>query len=411
MATVLPFVGMRPPSELVEKVAAPPYDVLNSEEARELANDNPVSFLHITKPEIDFPADTDQYSDEVYDCAEKNMAHFLEKGIFQGDEQPCFYLYRQSMTLPDNSVHSQTGILGLVSADDYESNIIRKHELTRPQKENDRVRHMQSVSAQTGPVFLTYRSEKKLAEILSVQCEAEPDVDFTSDGVLHQLWVVADKAVTQDISNHFSAVPTLFVADGHHRSAAAVRYRETCRAENSNHTGDEPYNYFMAVLFPHNQLNILGYHRVIRDLGGRDAQAFLDAVAEKFEIQPVKTDAMPDKAKQFGLYLDNQWYRLELKMETEEALDVAILHDTILEPILGIEDERSDSRLDFVGGIRGKAGLEKAVDSGDFAAAIACYPVSIEQLMAVAEKDELMPPKSTWFEPKLKSGLVMHYLG
>ena len=335
MATVLPFAGMRPPLELIEKVAAPPYDVLNSNEARKLAEDNPVSFLHITKPEIDFPADTDAYSAEVYSRAEANMTQFLDKEIFRKDEQPCFYLYRQSMTLPDHSTHTQTGILGLVSADDYESNVIRKHELTRPQKENDRVRHMQAVNAQTGPVFLTYQAEKKLAELIAGQCEADPDIDFTSDGVTHQLWIVSDADILESIKRQFNEVQVLFVADGHHRSAAAVRYRETCRAENSNHTGDEPYNFFMAVLFPHDQLNILGYHRVIRDLGGRDAQSFLDAVAEKYEIQPAKTDAMPDKAKQFGLYLDNQWYRLTLIMETDEALDVAILHDTILETSLG----------------------------------------------------------------------------
>ncbi len=409
MATVRPFAAYRPPSELSEKVAAPPYDVINSLEARELAEDNPVSFLHITKPEIDLPVDADPYSDEVYARARENMAQFLEKGIFRADGEACFYLYRQSMSL-STGVHSQTGIVGLVSADEYESNVIRKHELTRPQKENDRVRHMDAVQAQTGPVFLTYRLDKALADLMASRCEAEPEVEFSSDGVEHQLWVINEAEVIEQISTQFSHIPTLFVADGHHRSAAAVRYRDKRRNENPAHTGDEAYNAFMAVLFPHNQLNILGYHRVIRDLGGLDAQGLLDAVAEHYDIQPAKSEAMPERANQFGLYLDGQWYRLVVKTNPRDALDVSILHDTILEPVLGIKDERSDSRLDFVGGIRGQHGLEKAVDSGEFVAAIACYPVSIEQLMSVAKQDKLMPPKSTWFEPKLKSGLLIHKL-
>ena len=411
MATVLPFTGIRPQPELAEKVAAPPYDVLSSEEARILAQDNPVSFLHITKPEIDLPLGVDVYSDEVYSQAGFNMTQFLEKGIFCKDLEPSFYLYRQSMTLANDEVHTQTGIFGLVSADDYENNIIRKHELTRTQKENDRVRHMQAVQAQTGPVFLTYRAEQELAALMEGQSAGEPVVDFVSDGVAHQLWQVSDKQVVDKISTRFAAVPTLFVADGHHRSAAAVRYREKCRAKYSQHTGNESHNYFMAVLFPHDQLNILGYHRVVRDLGDYDAQGFLDAVAGAYTIEPLKTAAIPGRANQFGLYLNGQWYQLNLKQEEVSKLDVTLLHDTILEPILGIEDERSDSRLDFVGGIRAKDSLEKAVDSGNFAAAIACYPVSIEQLMHAAEQDQFMPPKSTWFEPKLKSGLVFHHLG
>lgn len=416
MATVLPFAGMRPPGKLAEQVAAPPYDVISSGEARQLAENNPLSFLHINKPEIDLPEDVDVHSDAVYEQGRQNMERFLAEGIFARDAHPAFYLYRQALEQDGQVLHAQTGIVGLVSADEYEKDIIRKHELTRPEKENDRVKHMQAVQAQTGPVFLTYRTEEKIERLVAEHCRASPEFDFTSDNVRHQLWPLTDKDLLNEISSLFATVPTLFIADGHHRSAAAVRYRDYCREQNTQHTGNEAYNFFMAVLFPHDQLNILGYHRVVRDLGGMDAQAFLDALAEHYEIKPNKTEAMPTTHGQFGLYLDGQWYRLTLKnpaalhSNTVSALDVSILQDTVFSPLLDIKDVRVDPRVDFIGGIRGQGALEQAVDSGEFAAAFACYPISVEQLMTISGQGELMPPKTTWFEPKLKSGLVIHYL-
>ena len=412
MATVLPFAGMRPPSEIVEQVAAPPYDVLSSLEARELAKKNPYSFLHINKPEIDLPLEVDVYSDAVYAQGSENISRFINKGILVRDSIPAFYIYRQSL-----GDHEQTGIVCLVSIDEYENNLIRKHELTRPQKENDRVKHMQAVSAQTGPVLMIYGAEKKLSDIVS-QCDQEaPEYDFDSDSVRHQLWLVDNSKLLLEISDAFTSVQELYIADGHHRSAAAARYREICRTNNSNHTGDEPYNFFMAVLFPHDELNILGYHRVVRDLNGMDPQSFLDGLAKMYNITPTKTHAMPAASGQFGLYLDGQWYQLVLKNcenldgkgeENDELLDVTVLQDTVLSPLLGIIDIRSDNRIDFVGGMRGQNGIENAVNSGEFVAGFACYPVRIEQLMTVASQNKLMPPKSTWFEPKLKSGLVIH---
>lgn len=415
MATVLPFAGMRPPGNLAAQVAAPPYDVISSSEARQLAANNPLSFLHINKPEIDLPEDIDIHSDAVYEQGRLNMERFLAEGVLLRDAKPAFYLYRQALEQNGQVLHAQTGIVGLVSADEYERDVIRKHELTRPEKEDDRVKHMQAVQAQTGPVFLTYRAEEKIEYLVTEHCKAQPEFDFTSDNVRHQLWLLTEPDLLEEITALFSTVPTLFIADGHHRSAAAVRYRDYCREQNSKHTGDEAYNFFMAVLFPHDQLNILGYHRVVRDLGSMDAESFLDALREHYDISPNKNEAMPTAPGQFGLYLDGQWYRIILKAPVEHAnavsaLDASILQDTVFSPLLNINDVRVDPRVDFIGGIRGQSALEAAVDSGEFASAFACYPISVEELMTVAEQGKLMPPKTTWFEPKLKSGLVIHYL-
>jgi len=412
MATVLSFAGMRPPPQLADQVAAPPYDVINSEEARELAENNPHSFLHINKPEIDLPREVDVYSDAVYEKGSENITRFIKEGILVQDSAPGLYIYRQSL-----GDHEQTGIVCLVSADDYENNLIKKHELTRPQKENDRVQHMQAINAQVGPVLMIYAAEKKLSDIVQQCCQKAPEYDFDSDSVRHQLWLVDESVLLQEISEAFISVPELYVADGHHRSAAAVRYREMCRTKNPNHTGKEPYNFFLAVLFPHDELNILGYHRVVRDLNGMDSQSFLDELAKTYDIRTTTIHAMPVAAEQFGLFLEGQWYQLVLQnrdnlgAEGDELLDVAILQNTVLSPLLDIHDIRSDKRIDFIGGIRGQAGIEKAVNSGEFVAGFACYPVRIEQLMTVASQNKLMPPKSTWFEPKLKSGLVIHNLG
>jgi len=412
VATVVPFTGMRPRQELADKVAAPPYDVVSSEKARALADGNPLSFLHISKPEIDLDPSVDVYSDAVYDRARANMDRSLAEGIFTPDPLPCFYCYRQ--TLGD---HCQTGIVALVSANEYENGTIKKHELTRPAKENDRTRHMAAVRAQVGPVFLTYRADATLKDRVSRSTAGTPVNDFVVEGVRHQLWIMDDTSVLESVTNLFAAVPVLFVADGHHRSAAAVRYRAQCRDANPGHTGTEPYNYFMAVLFPHDELTLLGYHRVIRDLGAYDVPGFLVALGEVFHITPSQAPVTPMRPQVFGLYLAGHWYALALKDQYQPAtdvvssLDVAILQDHVLTPLLAIRDPRTDDRIDFIGGARGLAALAEAVDNGGYAAAFACHPVTIEQLIAIAEEDRLMPPKSTWFEPKLKSGLVMHWLG
>jgi uncharacterized protein (DUF1015 family) len=410
MATVLPFRGMRPLPALAANVAAPPYDVVSSDEARALAHGNSLSFLHISKPEIDCDPAVDVYSDAVYDTGRANMARFISDGIFSLDGSPCFYLYRQSL-----GEHSQTGVVGLVSIDEYENDVIRKHELTRPVKENDRTRHMQAVQAQTGPVFLTYRAQNALDDLMADCADGVPVNDFISYGVQHEFWVINDAVIGDRISSLFQHVPTLFVADGHHRSAAAMRYRALRRDANPQHTGKEAYNYFMAVLFPHDQLNILGYHRVIRDLGEYDATGFLAALEDNFTVK-ASAARLPDAPEQFSLYLAGQWYRLDFRQPSDaiadsvSRLDVSILQDSLLAPLLGITDQRTDDRVDFIGGARGLAALEKAVDNDGFAAAIACHPVAIEQLMTIAGEGKLMPPKSTWFEPKLKSGLVIHKL-
>jgi uncharacterized protein (DUF1015 family) len=410
MATVLPFAGMRPPASLAAQVAAPPYDVLTSAQARALAGDNPLSFLHISKPEIDLDPQADPYGEEVYRMGQDNFQRFVSRGTLIQDMEPTYYGYRQTL-----EGHSQTGLVALVSVDEYEQDSIRKHELTRPDKENDRVRHMQALQAQTGPVFLTYRDNDQLSAQLEQTCAGIPDVDFTSDGVRHQLWVMRDHELVVRIRDAFIRVPALYVADGHHRSAAATRYREFCRGQNPAHRGDEAYNYFLAVLFPHAQLNIQGYHRVVRDLGQYDRAGFLAALAQDFAIQQNATPAMPAQPGEFGLYLPDQWYRLTFKHEKPAdpvaSQDVALLQDRVLGPLLGIDNPRTDKRIDFIGGIHGHQGLENAVDKEGFAAAFACYPVTIDALMAVADQGMLMPPKSTWFEPKLKSGLVVHYLG
>ncbi len=415
MAFVLPFTGVRPPPQLAAQVAAPPYDVISSEEARELAQGNPHCFLHISKPEIDFDPDVDPHSDRVYQQGRENLVRFLAEGSLQKDSSASFYIYRQTLSRASGQ-HSQTGIVGLVSVDDYESGVIRKHELTRPEKEDDRARHMQVLAAQTGPVFLTHKAEASLATLMSQCAQHTPVYDFLSDGVQHQLWTVTDDKVIEKISTGFNKIDTLYIADGHHRSAAAARYRAIRRDENPGHQGDEGYNYFMGVMFPHDQLHVLGYHRVVRDLGQYNSSSFLSALESDFTIHRSDTAVMPEEAGQFGLYLAQQWFLLSCKTQQAQSsdpvarLDVSILQSSVLSPLLGIDDPRKDARIDFIGGIRGAQALEKAVDSGEFSAAFACYPVTVSALMDVAGAGKLMPPKSTWFEPKLKSGLVIHTL-
>ena len=413
MATVLPFKGIRPKVQLAEQVAAPPYDVINREEARKIAQDNPYSFLHISKPEIDFPSDKNSHSELVYQKGRDNLDRFLDEDVFSQDKTPSFYIYRQTSGNPACN-NSQAGIVGLVSADDYEADIIKKHELTRPDKEDDRTRHMQALAAQTGPVFLTYPKDNNLDVIIENCSQSEPVYDFLSDGVQHQFWTLIDDVYIQQIRACFKLIPTLFIADGHHRSAAAVRYRAIQRGLNKKHQGNESYNYFMAVLFPHDQLSILGYHRVVKDLAAFDDHTFLDSLNKDFDVTACGKDGVSDRAGRFGLYLKGQWYQLDYcasENRTDDivaSLDASILQNSILSPLLGITDIRTDARIDFIGGINSQLALEKAVDSGQYAAAFSCNPVSIEALMKIAAQDKLMPPKSTWFEPKLKSGLVIH---
>ncbi len=412
MARIEPFRAWRPRPELAERVASPPYDVIDTEEARTMAKDDPLSFLHVVKPEIDLPPGTDPYAPEVYAKGAENLRRLVDDGVLLREESPALYLYRQRM-----GGHVQTGVVAGASVDEYEAGLIKKHEHTRRAKEDDRTRHVEALGANTGPVFLTYRAKPEIDALVEELTAGEPEYDFTApDGVQHTLWVVGDPADRDRLREAFAAVPVLYVADGHHRSAAAVRVRARRRAANPDHTGEEPYNFFLSVIFPHDQMMIMDYNRVVRDLAGMDEAAFLDRVRERFEVEEAASPK-PEGPRRFGMYLGGgRWYRLHAKEGTFPAddpvrsLDVAILQENLLAPVLGIGDPRSDERIDFVGGIRGTAELERRVDSGGWAVAFAMYPTSIEQLFAVADAGQVMPPKSTWFEPKLRSGLIVRPL-
>ena len=411
MARIEPFRAWRPDPRYAEKVASPPYDVLSSDEARRMAADNPLSFLHVVKPEIDLPEGTDLYAPEVYATGAENLRRLIRDGILLREERPAYYLYRQRM-----GDHVQTGLVAGASVDEYEADLIKKHEHTRRVKEDDRTRHVEALGANTGPVFLAYKAREEIDRLVDRLTAGEPAYDFTaSDGIRHTLWVVDDPAHVEELKAAFARVPEMYVADGHHRSAAAVRVREARRAANPNHTGDEPYNFFLSVIFPHDQLQILDYNRVVRDLAGRTKEAFLDEISGSFRVEPTDSPR-PERPHEFGMYLDGSWYRLTALSGTwpeddpVRSLDVAILQDNLLAPVLGIGDPRSDERIDFVGGIRGLGELERRVDGGEWAVAFALYPTSIEQLFAVADAGKVMPPKSTWFEPKLRSGLIVRPL-
>lgn len=411
MATVRPFKGLRPPPELAAKVAALPYDVMNSEEARVMASGNPMSLLHITKPEIDLDPSIDLYDPRVYAKARENFDRFCAQGWLRDDPAPYFYVYRQVM-----HGRAQTGLMAACSADDYWADVIKKHELTRADKEEDRLKHVDVIDANAGPVFLTYRDQAEIDRRIAEITSQPPAVDFTADdGIRHVLWVVTDPTWIDAVRRLFAAVPVLYVADGHHRSAAAARIRNLRRDQNPKHTGEEEYNFFLAVLFPASHLKILDYNRVVTDLNGMSADTFMAKVSEKFEVSPT-TEKSPPAQKRFGMYLGGRWYQLVARPGTFAAddviasLDVSILQNNLLAPLLGINDPRKDKRIDFVGGIRGVGELEKLVDSGKFAVAFAMHPTTIEQLMAIADAGKIMPPKSTWFEPKLRSGMVIHRL-
>jgi uncharacterized protein (DUF1015 family) len=406
LSLIKPFCGLRPAPDKVADVVAPPYDVLNSEEARARAAGKPLSFLHISKPEIDLPADTDPYSDEVYKRAEKNLHEMIAARVLVQDDKPCYYAYRMVM-----GTHVQMGLVAVASVADYESNRIRKHEFTRPAKEDDRVRQIEAVNAQTGPVLLAYPDAPDIDDLIDVTTARIPDVDVTADDhVRHSLWVIDDEKTIDKLTTAFDDIPALYIADGHHRSAAAARI---C----AERGGDEDalHRYFLTVIYPHHEMNILDYNRVVRNLNGRTAEDFLLAVGKTFNVEPVETAVAPLNSGEFGMYLEEQWYRLRLSADKISddpvaSLDVSLLSEFIIEPLLGISDPRTDSRIDFVGGIRGLEELEDLVDDGKAAVAFSLFPTRMDALMAVADAGEVMPPKSTWFEPKLADGLVSYSL-
>ncbi len=411
MAHIKPFRGVRPRRDLARLVAAPPYDVLSSEEAREMAAGNPHSFLHVGKPEIDLPTGTDPYSDAVYAKGKENFERFLREGVIARDPGECFYIYKQVW-----GDHVQVGLVAAASCQDYLDDIIKKHELTRPDKENDRLRHIETLGAQTGPVFLTYRRKEAIDALIARGMEPGPQYDFaTDDGVRHVFFVVDEPELIGAIRATFGELDFLYVADGHHRSAAATRIKVKRDKENPRATGGEEYGFFLSVIFPHSQMKILPYNRVVRDLNGLSPAAFLAKVDEKF-ARRADGPKTPTRPREFCLYLEGRWHVLEPRPGTCDpadpigSLDVSVLQNCLLGPVLGITDPRTDKRIDFVGGIRGPAGLEKKVDGGGFQAAFSLFPTTIDQLFAVADGGLTMPPKSTWFEPKLKDGLAVHMI-
>jgi uncharacterized protein (DUF1015 family) len=409
MAIVRPFKGLRPPREVAPKLASLPYDVINSEEAREIAKDNPQSFLHVVKPEIDLEPGVNLYDQKVYDQAVENFKAFQQKGWLKKDETDCLYIYKEVM-----DGRTQIGLVGCVSAQEYWDGKIKRHEFTRKVKEEDRLKHVDLVNANAGPVFLTYPAKAEIDSLINEAIKAQPDADFTSDdGIKHTIWVVKDPAWIKKVSEEFAKLPALYVADGHHRTQAAARLAKVRAENNPNHTGNEEYNFFLAVIFPHNHLHIMDYNRAVVDLNGHSEDEFIKKVEEKFTVEKLEYKN-PTAANTFGMYLKGTWYKLSAKPGSFDAndpvnsLDVAILQNNLLNPILGIGDPRTDDRIDFIGGIRGIKELEKIVDNGKFAVSFSMFPTSIEQLMKIADSGEVMPPKSTWFEPKLRSGLVIH---
>lgn len=414
MATVKPFKGLRPPRELVEKVESRPYDVLNSEEARLEAGDNEMSLYHIIKPEIDFPEGTSEYDPKVYEKAAENFKKFQDKGWLVQDKQEHYYIYAQTM-----NGKTQYGLVVAAHTDDYMQGRIKKHELTRRDKEEDRMKHVRVNNANIEPVFFAYPDNDILDRVISRYAETTPEYDFIApiDGFRHQFWVIDDSDDIEVITREFSNIPYLYIADGHHRSAAAALVGAEKQKLNPNHRGDEEYNYFMAVCFQASQLTILDYNRVVTDLNGLSAKEFIEKVKENFFVEDMGTDIYkPQKLHEFSLYLEQHWYKLNAKPDAYDkndpigVLDVDISSRLILDQILGIQDLRGSKRIDFVGGLRGLGELKRRVDSGEMKAALALYPVSMQQIMDIADSGNIMPPKATWFEPKLRSGLVIHKL-
>ncbi len=404
MSVLKPFRGLRPPKELVLKVAAPPYDVVNREEAKRYAEGNPQSFFRVSRPEIDLPASVDEHADEVYGLALANLRAFVEAGWLRRESAPSFYVYRQTM-----GAHVQVGLVAGASVDEYDRGLIKKHELTRADKEDDRTHHIEKLGGNDEPVFLTYRADPRIDTLMAGIVASEPEYDFvTDDGIGHTFWVVPTGQNAQ-IEKAFGAVPQLYIADGHHRSAAASRVRKLYREAGRKADGAEA---FLAVIFPHDQMQILDYNRVVKDLNGLEVETFVQELRESFDVDTAK-EQKPAALHQFGMYLGKRWYRLTAKPHVIEntptgVLDVSILQKRLLGPVLGIGDPRTDKRIHFVGGIRGMGELERLVDSEQYRVAFSMFPTTLEQLMAISDAGDIMPPKSTWFEPKLRSGLVLH---
>lgn len=411
MAIFKPFKAYRPKPELAEKVAAKPYDVLNSQEARVEAANNELSFLHVGKPEIDLPEDIDIYDERVYLKAKENLDKLVHNNILVEDEQICYYLYAQTM-----DDRTQYGFVGLASVDDYWDDVIKKHEKTRKDKEEDRANHVRYTNSHSGPIFLTFNDDEKLQKIINKYSQTIPNTDITTnDNVRHQVWLIENSSEIELIETTFNSMKNLYVADGHHRSAAAAIVGRERREANPNHTGNEEYNFFLAVAFPSSHLKILDYNRVVKDLNGLSKEEFFEKLSKNFQVTESCCRYKPDQKGKYGLYLDGKWYVIKTNPELlnnsdpVESLDVSILQKYILSEILGIHDPRTDKRIDFVGGIRGLSELEKRVDSGEMRLAFSLYPTSINELIKIADAGQIMPPKSTWFEPKLRDGLFVHF--
>lgn len=414
MAILKAFRGLRPPEAIVKMVASRPYDVLDSDEARQEAEGNEYSLLHIIKPEIDLPPETDHYAQEVYDKARENLARFIANGWLIPDKEEHLYIYAQTM-----NGKTQYGLVGCAAVDDYMNGIIKKHELTRPDKEEDRMKHVRITNANMEPVFFTYPASRKIDERIGRFVRShEPEYDFTApDGIGHHFWVISDPLLISELIDLFREIPCTYVADGHHRTAAAALVGNNKRMQNPDHDGTEEYNYFLAVHFPDNQLTIIDYNRVVKDLNGLAADEFLARLDDSFELENMGPEPYrPSCLHSFSMYLGGNWYSLTARPGTYEdsdpigVLDVTILSERVLDNILGIKDLRRDRRIDFVGGIRGLNELSRRVDSGEMAVAFTLYPVSMQQLITIADTGNIMPPKTTWFEPKLRSGLVVHML-
>jgi uncharacterized protein (DUF1015 family) len=410
MSSVLPFRVVRPARKFVSQVAALPYDVMTREEARQAVIGNQQSFLHVEKSEIDVPDEIKSGNPLIYQTARNNFAEMLSKGIFLHDENPYYYVYRQQM-----GRQIQTGIVGTVSAKEYDNGKIKKHELTRKDKEEDRICHIDTVNAQTGPVFITYHSRPRLDEIVTGIIKGDPEYNFTADdGIRHTVWVVNDFQQCDEIKNEFAKIDALYIADGHHRAAAAAAVARKRREKKDNNRNNQEYEYILAVLFPHNQLYVMDYNRAVKDLYGLTPHQLMEKIKANFIVSENFMEKSPQKFHDFGMYFQGKWYRLTIKegkfdnSNPVARLDAAILQEHILSPILGINDPRVDERIKFIGGIRGMAELEKLVDKDGFAVAFSLYPTTIEQVMQVADAGAIMPPKSTWFEPKLRSGIFIH---
>jgi len=412
MALVLPFKAVRPQQKFVSQVAALPYDVMTREEAQKAVSDNALSFMHVEKSEIDVPDQTKSDDDLIYQTAKHNFVQMQEKGILLQDKSPCFYIYRQQM-----GGRPQTGIVGLMSAAEYDAGKIKKHELTRKDKEEDRINHVSTVNAQTGPVFISYRERQNINKIVDKITAGTPEYDFTAeDGVIHTAWVVADTKQIEEIKKEFREVDALYIADGHHRAAAAATVAKNRRGQNKSADSANEYESVLAVFFPHTQLRVMDYNRAVKDLNGLTTGKFIEKISSCFTVSTNFTARSPRQLHDFGMYLGGEWYKIAIKkgMYNESdpvaSLDAAILQEHLLDPVLGIKDPRVDDRIKFIGGIRGMDELEKLVNKDGFAVAFSLYPTTMEQIINVADAGAIMPPKSTWFEPKLRSGIFTHKL-